>query len=291
MRPSILPAATEDSSASFLTSSATTANPLPASPALAASMAAFRARRLVWSAIFVMVSTKEDMDLTESPSCSISEELLRDIRSAVATSSISPDIWEADLSALSEVRAAISAPSVVLSATDTAPPAISSIPALACSRDAELVSRSLTTWKTSPRISSIAWAVWSPMSAIDRALSVVRSDCPLAFPIMDLWASSISARDRARSPTSSLGMFPKSPSLADISPFPALWAMAATFLMGSVILFDMDQSKHTTKISDTAARRAIVKVSFLMGAMAFSIGKASSNIQGLSTPSIEIGTY
>ena len=38
-------------SASFLTSSATTANPLPCSPALAASIAAFKASKLVWSAI------------------------------------------------------------------------------------------------------------------------------------------------------------------------------------------------------------------------------------------------
>ncbi len=44
-----------DCSASFRTSSATTANPRPASPALAASMAAFRASRLVWSARDVMV--------------------------------------------------------------------------------------------------------------------------------------------------------------------------------------------------------------------------------------------
>ncbi|KJR42453.1 secreted protein [Candidatus Magnetoovum chiemensis] len=38
-------------SASFLTSSATTAKPRPCSPALAASIAAFRASRFVWSAI------------------------------------------------------------------------------------------------------------------------------------------------------------------------------------------------------------------------------------------------
>src|SRR3712207_1349854 len=42
-------------SASFLISSATTANPLPASPALAASIAAFKASRFVWSAIAFMV--------------------------------------------------------------------------------------------------------------------------------------------------------------------------------------------------------------------------------------------
>ena len=38
-------------SASCLISSATTANPFPASPALAASIDAFRARRFVWLAI------------------------------------------------------------------------------------------------------------------------------------------------------------------------------------------------------------------------------------------------
>ena len=41
--------------ARLLTSSATTAKPLPASPALAASTAAFRARMLVWNAISSMV--------------------------------------------------------------------------------------------------------------------------------------------------------------------------------------------------------------------------------------------
>ena len=42
-------------SASFLISSATTAKPFPCSPALAASMAAFRARRLVWLAILLII--------------------------------------------------------------------------------------------------------------------------------------------------------------------------------------------------------------------------------------------
>lgn len=39
--------ALEDSSANFLISSATTANPLPASPALAASIDAFKANKFV----------------------------------------------------------------------------------------------------------------------------------------------------------------------------------------------------------------------------------------------------
>ena len=43
----VFPTACEDSSASFLTCSATTANPFPASPALAASIAAFKANKFV----------------------------------------------------------------------------------------------------------------------------------------------------------------------------------------------------------------------------------------------------
>ena len=45
------------SSASFRISSATTANPLPLSPALAASIAAFSASRFVWSAMFWITPT------------------------------------------------------------------------------------------------------------------------------------------------------------------------------------------------------------------------------------------
>ena len=47
----ISPAAWFERSASLRTSSATTANPMPCSPARAASMAAFRASRFVWLAI------------------------------------------------------------------------------------------------------------------------------------------------------------------------------------------------------------------------------------------------
>jgi len=47
----ILFAASADLAARFLTSPATTANPLPASPAVAASTAAFKDKIFVWNAI------------------------------------------------------------------------------------------------------------------------------------------------------------------------------------------------------------------------------------------------
>ena len=53
----MLPAEVEDSSANFLTSSATTAKPLPDSPARAASIAAFSANRFVYSEIDVIIET------------------------------------------------------------------------------------------------------------------------------------------------------------------------------------------------------------------------------------------
>jgi hypothetical protein len=55
-------------SASFLTSSATTANPRPCSPALAASMAAFNASRLVGSAMSLITAIISPICLERSPS-------------------------------------------------------------------------------------------------------------------------------------------------------------------------------------------------------------------------------
>lgn len=60
---SIFWVADADSADRELISSATTANPFPASPALAASIAAFRARRLVCFAIWLMLSMISTMEL------------------------------------------------------------------------------------------------------------------------------------------------------------------------------------------------------------------------------------
>ena len=56
IRPLVALAASSDLEARLRTSSATTAKPLPAEPARAASTAAFRARMLVWKAISSMVA-------------------------------------------------------------------------------------------------------------------------------------------------------------------------------------------------------------------------------------------
>ena len=55
-------------SASCLTSAATTAKPLPASPARAASMVALSARRLVWAAMLEMSSTTSPICCADSDS-------------------------------------------------------------------------------------------------------------------------------------------------------------------------------------------------------------------------------
>ena len=64
------------SRASSLTSLATTAKPLPASPARAASIVALRARRLVCSAIDVITLTTAPISLLDRPRASIVDEVV-----------------------------------------------------------------------------------------------------------------------------------------------------------------------------------------------------------------------
>ena len=88
----IVRAARCDSSASWRTSSATTANPRPWSPARAASMAALSASRFVCSAIPVIVSTMPPMRSLRSPSSRIVSVASSE---AVRTASIASVAWVA----------------------------------------------------------------------------------------------------------------------------------------------------------------------------------------------------
>lgn len=66
----IFSAASDERPASVRTSSATTANPRPCSPALAASIAAFKASRLVCSAILYTCETNELISDADCDNCS-----------------------------------------------------------------------------------------------------------------------------------------------------------------------------------------------------------------------------
>lgn len=72
----MLSVALADWVASFLTSSATTAKPFPCSPALAASIAAFRASKLVCPAILFIKSTICSISLLNVPSSEIVTDIL-----------------------------------------------------------------------------------------------------------------------------------------------------------------------------------------------------------------------
>ncbi len=84
MRPAISSAACVLWRANSLISFATTANPLPASPADAASMWAFNASIFVLSAIFLMTSVTSPIWLAASPS----ESIVSPAFSAMATASL-----------------------------------------------------------------------------------------------------------------------------------------------------------------------------------------------------------
>ena len=77
-------------SASFLTSSATTANPRPVSPARAASMAAFSANKFVWSATSLITWITFDMFSERVPSNVIVAEMLFTVPAILFISAIAP---------------------------------------------------------------------------------------------------------------------------------------------------------------------------------------------------------
>ena len=198
MRVPTLLAARFDSSASLRTSSATTANPRPASPARAASMAAFSARRLVWSAIWVMVVTKLPIWVTALPNCCMAssarvwDAATWPISPVMASMASPPDLATAAM-------AEASSPAVTAAwAPAWAPAETSSMPALASSMAAaESWVRSLTrdvmeaTSRMAARDSSTAALMPSAFS------STSREESRMAATVRP-WAAIMSLRERTR---------------------------------------------------------------------------------------------
>ena len=130
--------------ASSLTSLATTAKPLPASPARAASMVAFSASRLVCSAMLVITFTTLPISADESPSLATVAVVV----SAAVTARAATSLASAALTAISRIDAPIcSAPAATvctLRETSSAAPAttpdcaeVSSAEAEICADDAD----------------------------------------------------------------------------------------------------------------------------------------------------------
>ena len=157
-------AASTERSASFLTSSATTAKPRPASPARAASMAAFKARRFVWSAISSITSRILPISCERLPRplmtravFSMFSEIARMPSTVRATAS--PPVF-----ASSDARALMRSASEAILATSLTAPAIPETVALA--RDA-----------ASPRDSAFC-ATEAMNAAISSTVAVVSPTVP-----------------------------------------------------------------------------------------------------------------
>src|SRR5437867_2528941 len=142
-------AARADSSASWRTSSATTAKPRPCSPARAASIAAFNASRLVCDEMRLMRSTKSSIDTLSSPSWLICFDVVcttsRTLRSTLPAAATSPRCRSA--------TARISSPSF---AARSAASAMSPVAVRRASRPVPMEVRAARCWSAPPEISTIA---------------------------------------------------------------------------------------------------------------------------------------
>ena len=126
------------SCASSLTSLATTAKPLPASPARAASIVALSASRFVCSAMLVITFTTLPISADDAPSLLT----VADVVSTAATALMATSLAAAALLAISRIEAPISsAPAATVATlrdTSSAAPATTPDWALVCSAPAEI---------------------------------------------------------------------------------------------------------------------------------------------------------
>ena len=232
---SILPLALFVCSASFWISDATTANPLPASPALAASMLAFKANRFVSSAISEIKREASRIFCADAFVCFVCCAI---VSTAWCTSSLITRSWCTISVAWSLAFFMLSAPLPRSSAS--CPVSNSRFPILFTLKDAFLISSAC---RSAPSVIpsivsltfSMLWKVWcavcSNESDESRRESVLPL-MPLIMPSNSCWSLRI-ARDR--SPISSL----RRASLSDIvnCRFPAdtCWTDAIPTLSAFVI--------------------------------------------------------
>src|SRR3954469_24326501 len=182
------------SCASSLTSLATTAKPLPASPARAASMVALSASRFVCSAIEVITFTTLPISAEDSPSLAI----VADVDAAASTALVATWLASSAFDAISRIEAPIcSAPAATVctlrltssAAPETTPACaeVSSAPAEICDEDAD----------SSSELAATASADDATVPSTDRRLATAPSS---AAPIRPSSSRVVRPLLRVRSP-------------------------------------------------------------------------------------------